>query len=161
MTHLFDEGELVHVGGHARQRGVVEGDAGGTPSAPKTESSIREVTLPRFVVDALARHRRDQVRRPWQELDLVFARPDGRPLSPNTVRNWFKAVREAAGVAPRPFRATRHTFTTLQHEAGEDIGTISKLLGHASIATTMNVYSYLAPKTRRRTAANIDAVLAG
>ena len=75
------------------------------------------------------------------------------------MRTQFKDVLGAAGLPHRPFHALRNSYTTLQHEAGEVIGTMSKLLGHASIATTMNVYSHLAPKTGRRAAANRDKVL--
>jgi len=79
----------------------------------------------------------------------------------STVRTHLRAILDAAGLPHRPFHSLRHTYTSLQHEAGEDIGAISKLLGHSSIATTMNVYSHLAPKTRRRAAANMDEVMTG
>jgi integrase len=141
--------------------------ADGTLAPPKTKSSIRDITLPRFVVDALRTQRRRQLEERlaagprWQEQDFVFARRDGRALLAVEVRRHYAAVLRSAGLPYRPFHSLRHAFATLQHEAGEDMATISKLLGHSSISTTMDIYSHLSPMTQRRAAERVDRVLTG
>ena len=148
-----------------RIRHTLQGD--GTLAPPKTEASIRDTTLPRFVVDALRAHRREQLRQrlaagpKWHDGDFVFARRDGRPLLPNGVRSRYAAVLKDAGLPHRPFHSLRHAFASLQHEGGEDMATISKLLGHSSISTTMDIYAHLSPKTQRRAAERMDRVLTG
>jgi integrase len=141
--------------------------ADGTPAPPKTESSIGDITMPRFVAETLRAHRASQLRQrlatgpAWHDEDLIFTRKDGRPLSPTTVRGRYRVAIDVAGLPHRPFHSLRHAFATLQHEGGEDMRTTSKLLGHASISTTMDIYAHLSPKTQQRAAERMDRVVAG
>lgn len=141
--------------------------ADGTTAPPKNESSIRDVALPRFVTDALRAQRSAQRLQRlaagpgWHDLDFVFARRDGRALPVTSVRQRYARALKDAGLAHRPFHSLRHAFASLQHEAGEDMATISKLLGHSNISTTMDIYAHLSPKTQRRAAERMDRVLAG
>ena len=53
----------------------------------------------------------------------------------------------------------RHAFATLLLDAGEDIAVISKMLGHADYATTVDVYSHLSMQRSRVAARRIDGLL--
>jgi hypothetical protein len=44
-------------------------------------------------------------------------------------------------------------------ESGEDLGTVSRILGHADFATTADVYAHLTPSMLDRAAERMDAVL--
>jgi len=43
----------------------------------------------------------------------------------------------------RNLHTFRHTFATRQLHAGVPVGTVSKLLGHASVSTTLNIYAHV------------------
>ena len=61
----------------------------------------------------------------------------------------------------QPFHHLRHAYATLQIEAGEELVNVSKMLGHASLSTTADLYAYLTPQTQRRAAERMDRILAG
>jgi site-specific recombinase XerD len=66
----------------------------------------------------------------------------------------LKKWAEAAGLNPKHmhFHTARHTFATnvLEHSADGDLWTVSKLLGHKSILTTM---IYAKVRDKRKSAA--------
>jgi integrase len=77
----------------------------------------------------------------WHDTGLVFTTADGRRIPHmNLWRYWHKAL-ERAGVTPRRFHASRHTAATLMLEDGVPLEVVSKVLRHASIAITADVYA--------------------
>jgi len=52
----------------------------------------------------------------------------------------------------------RHTQASLLIEAGEDIVTVSRRLGHARVSTTLDIYSHLMPGKDRAAAGVIGGV---
>jgi integrase len=64
--------------------------------------------------------------------DLVFRRFDVNPK--------LKRACGRAGIAPITYHTLRHTFATLALESGQNIKTISTVLGHASVTTTLDIY---------------------
>ena len=79
----------------------------------------------------------------------VFTRPDGRPMHPDTVRRFgLHPTVKAAGIdtpgKPRlRFHDLRHTFASLLIAQGVNVAFASRQLGHASVSTTLNVYTHL------------------
>jgi site-specific recombinase XerD len=70
---------------------------------------------------------------------------DGRTLDPNYVTRLFQRRREA-GTDELPAMSShclRHCAASLMLASGADIAVVSKLLGHASIAITADVYGHL------------------
>ena len=66
-----------------------------------------------------------------------------RPVSEGTFHRWWVRVIEEASVKyPNPHCA-RHTFVTHWLKRGGRIETLSKAMGHASIATTIDLYAHL------------------
>ena len=53
----------------------------------------------------------------------------------------------------------RHCYATLLLEDGEELGVISRTLGHPTISTTANIYAHLTPAMLERTAVRMDGVL--
>ena len=81
--------------------------------------------------------------------DHVFTRPDGRPMHPDTVRKYglHAAVKNSGLDQPgKPrlrFHDLRHTYASLLIAQGVNVAFASRQLGHASVSTTLNVYTHL------------------
>jgi integrase len=133
----------------------------------KTESGEREVSLPDIVISALHEHRRQQLEqrlafglgRPSEDT-LVFSTPEGRPLRPNGFSATWARLRHELGLKVS-FHALRHTHASQLVDAGVDVVTISRRLGHASPAITLGIYAHLFRKDDSKAAAAINAALIG
>ena len=62
------------------------------------------------------------------------------PLEPRTMQYRYRKLLERCGVRYRNFHAMRHTYATRCMENGVDIKSLSELLGHADIRTTLQTY---------------------
>ena len=136
-----------------------------TLAEPKTERARRTLRIPAEVLDALREHRRAQVEERlsrgsrWKDLDYVFATRDGKPLMARNVLRALHEHLERAGLPRQRFHDLRHAYATLLLEDGEELGVISRTLGHANITTTANIYAHLTPAMLERTAARMDGIL--
>lgn len=138
---------------------------------PKTGSGRRTVWLEEDTLAMLRAHRTRQQRERlaagdrWRsvdrEQDYVFATSVGTPIQArNLIRDYHRDL-VVAGVPRRPFHSMRHAYATMLLEDGVDIATVSKLLGHSSLATTADFYGHLTPKASRDAADRIKKILAG
>jgi integrase len=136
-----------------------------TLADPKTDRARRTLSLPAEVLDALRDHRRAQIAERlvagtrWVDGDFVFVTRQGRPLMARNVLRSLHAHLERAGLPRQRFHDLRHAYATLLLEDGEELGVISRTLGHSQIATTADVYAHLTPAMLERTAARMDGVL--
>lgn len=62
------------------------------------------------------------------------------PCEPRTYRSYYRRLCEKVGVPYIKFHGLRHTFATRLIDAKCDVKTVSSLLGHADITTTLNLY---------------------
>lgn len=78
--------------------------------------------------------------------DLVFTSPDGGPLRKSNFRRraWAPAVR-AAGLDGLTPHGLRHTAASLYISAGTPPKVVQRILGHASITVTLDLYGHLYP----------------
>jgi integrase len=106
--------------------------------SPKNHAS-RSVPVPRSVLVELAQ--RSEGRSPEE---LVFTAPRGGVLH---LRNWrrevFDPAARAAGLDGLTPHELRHTAASLAVSAGANVKAVQRLLGHASAAMTLDVYSGL------------------
>jgi integrase len=114
---------------------------------PKSEESIRTITLPPFLRQMIEDHR---VRFPSSE-GYVFSGPEGGPLRPNNFRKrvFDKAVQEAGLAPPRP-HDLRHTCASLLVAQGAHVREIAARLGHSNPMVTMRVYAHILPSLDER-----------
>ena len=143
------------------------GRRGFLESKPKTESGMRRVTLPSFVVEVLKRHRvsqleaRLQAGASWIERDLVFCRPDGDFMKAPTLRYQFFRLLEKVGLPRMRFHDLRHTAATLLLSMGVEMRVIQAILGHSDIATTANIYAHVLPAMQQEAMGKMDSLLRG
>lgn len=95
----------------------------------------------------------------WKDPGLVFATVIDTPLEPsNVVSRSFKPLLERAGVTKITFHGLRHSCASLLGSQGVPIKVIQEVLGHSSIAVTMDVYSHVLPDMQQAASA-MDALL--
>ncbi len=133
---------------------------------PKTAKGRRLIALPPSASLMLREHREKQeidrlfLGQSSQNSDLVFSRPGGEPLLPDTVTHtWIKLVRRV-GLTGVRFHDARHTHATLLLKQGIHPKVVQERLGHATIATTLDIYSHVLPGLQEAAAIRFDEGLA-
>jgi integrase len=101
-------------------------------SSPKTRSSLREIPLASALLPILREFRDHD--------DCYLITKDRMFLEPRSYRSYYGRFLKRAGIAHSSFHKLRHTFATQLIECGADVKTVSELLGHASVNTTLNLY---------------------
>ena len=91
---------------------------------------------------------------------LVFPAFEGGPQSPRAFSKAWSSEAARLGLADVTFHALRHTHASQLIDAGVDIVTISKRLGHASPNVTLAVYAHLFQRSDDKAAQAINAALA-
>jgi integrase len=130
----------------------------------KTVDSQRSIRLPRIVIDKLRIHknRQEDERRlagsDWRGLGLVFTTTKGTPLEPRNMLREYYRLRDRADLPSNRFHDLRHSAATILKEAGLPDEVIQKLLGHASVRTTQEVYMHLTTDAEKRAATKMDEI---
>jgi integrase len=138
---------------------------GMTFSEPKTARGKRDIGLPPQMVAALRTHRQEQLAERmaagsvWENHDLVFAQPTGKPL--DSKRDWtaWKALLARAGVRDARLHDARHTAATLLLAQGVPARVVMEILGHSTIAVTQNVYAHVMPEAVSAATSAVSDVL--
>lgn len=121
-------------------------DKGVFTKVPKTESSIRDVAIPDFVVSLLEEYKywydeqKYQYGELWIDSNRLFVQADGRPMYPSTISKWFEKFVAQIGLPVINFHGLRHTNATLLIAQNIDVSVVAARLGHAQITTTLNFY---------------------
>jgi integrase len=122
---------------------------------PKADRSRRNLALPAQLVDALKAQRAAQLEERiaagslWQDHDLVFAQPNGRPIERKSDWRAWKALLRQAGVREVRLHDGRHTAATLLLSEGVHPRVVMEVLGHAQMRTTTDTYSHVMPALGR------------
>jgi integrase len=128
------------------QRGI-----GLTFVEPKSARSRRTVPLPAETLAVLSEHQesRDRDRREaaelWQETDLVFTTPIGGPRNPRNLSDPFHIALKRAGLPGVRIHDLRHSAATHLLVKHVHPKVVQDLLGHSTIAITLDTYSHVMP----------------
>ncbi len=96
---------------------------------------------------------------PLKDDDLVFSDLEGKPLLPDTVSHvWAKLVKRT-GLEGIRFHDARHTHASLMLKQGVHPKVVQERLGHATISTTLDLYSHVAPGLQQAAAEGFDKMV--
>ena len=121
-------------------------DTGVFTKVPKTESSIREIAIPDFVISLLEEYKlwyeeqKSLYGELWINSNRLFVQADGKPMHPSTISKWFVKFIGQIGLPVINFHGLRHTNATLLIAQNIDVAVVAARLGHAQITTTFNFY---------------------
>jgi integrase len=134
---------------------------------PKTKKSRRSIRLTPQAVDALRAHLERQLRDMeilgdhYQDQGLIFTTDTGAPINPSNLRQRsFTPLLKRAGLPHMRFHDLRHTCATLLLSRGVHPKFVQELLGHATIAITLDTYSHVMPSMGDATAKAMEDALA-
>jgi integrase len=103
-------------------------------STTKTISSNRSIPLSKKILDII---------KPLMKIvnkDNYVISNSKVPIEPRSYRDYYYKVLKSLKIPLIKFHGLRHTFATKCIESGCDVKTVSTILGHSDIATTLNLY---------------------
>ena len=116
---------------------------------PKSHSSTRTIPIPRFLAEELKKYRRN---------NGYILRDNGKFTDTRNISRRFKQLLKAVDIEDMNFHCLRHTFSTRALELGFDAKTLSEILGHSSVTTTLNLYAHSLPEHKRREMDKFDGL---
>jgi integrase len=156
----------LEVGTLQVRRTLTTAKGGPVLSTPKTKGSRRSVKLSQTALKALRSHLErqleeiDRVGDLWCENGLIFASEGGSLLSRQHVTaHRFKPLLKRAGLPEIRFHDLRHTCATLLLIKNVNPKVVSEMLGHSSIAITLDTYSHVLPTMQESAAKAMEDVL--
>ena len=126
---------------------IIEGEKKHTElviNTPKTKNSCREIPMNKELLGML---------KPLKKVvndDYYILTNDERPIEPRTYRNYYKRLMEKLDIPKLKYHGLRHSFATRCIEVGCDYETVSVLLGHSNISTTLNLYVHPNMEQKKR-----------
>lgn len=90
---------------------------------------------------------------------LIFTTPGGGMVEPGKVTSLFHSALERADLEKIRVHDLRHTVATLLLKAGEHPKVVQEILGHSSIAITLDLYSHVAPGMHDQAISRLDQAL--
>jgi integrase len=124
------------------------------------------VGLPEPLIVLLRVHREHQeaerktARQLWHDEGWVFAKPDGRPLNPNTDYHEWKALIDEAGRPDRRLHDARHTAATVLAILAVPTPTAMAIMGWLSAETAAR-YQHVLDSIRKGVADRVGGLLWG
>ena len=126
---------------------IIEGEKKHTElviNTPKPQNSCREIPMNKELLGML---------KPLKKVvndDYYILTNDERPTEPRTYRNYYKRLMEKLDIPKLKYHGLRHSFATRCIEVGCDYKTVSVLLGHSNISTTLNLYVHPNMEQKKR-----------
>jgi integrase len=150
--------------GHAAQCPRRKG--GGMVFREIKERRRKTVKLPPELVAPLKAHRAAQARERlaaanvWEDHDLVWCQPNGRPIDPRADWQEWADILAAAGLPHFGVHAMRHSAATVALGEGIDLAVVQEMLGHSDIRVTRG-YVHVSSPLAEDAAARVGRALFG
>ncbi len=125
-----------------------------TVQTPKTDASMRTIPVTAEILSILAKLRENA-----SDDAYIFTGKRTLPMEPRTLQYRFQAFLKANGLKSHTFHALRHTFSTRAIERGIDAKTLSELLGHGNVKTTLQLYVHPSMPHKRKIVEAVSSIL--
>lgn len=118
---------------------------------PKTDKGSRTIAIDPATLAAVRtqRLRQNEDRLAWggtwTETGLVFVGPDGSPIHPQRLSQWFAQHIRRAGLPRIRLHDVRHSYATAVIRAGVPLKVVSQRIGHANPTITLTTYQHVLP----------------
>ena len=116
---------------------------------PKSIFSKREIPLSDEMIDLLFS---------YGNCNKKYVLNKDKPMEPRTYQNKFQRYLQMAGIEKKNFHILRHTFATNCINSGMDMKSISEILGHSDIKTTLNCYMHPTIEMKRQYMSSLSAI---
>ena len=129
---------------------------------PKTKNSRRTIPLTRTMADELTRWKQQQAQDKLRAGDkytddgFIVTNEFGHYFEQKTFKDYYDRLLKDADIGHFTFHALRHTFATRALERGMDYKTLSAILGHYSVAFTMDTYVHSMDEHKRHEMDKMD-----
>ena len=124
-------------------------------SRPKTENSVRLVSIPQEAVDLLTAEHSKHPANPY-----MFPSPKtGEMYHPDSIVNLHKKILKSAGLGHLKFHELRHTFATTALQNGVDVKTVSSMLGHYDAGFTLRTYTHATRQKQEQAAEKMGSFM--
>ena len=114
---------------------------------PKTAAGVRTVFLSKNTLDYLRKYKQHSTSPVY-----VFVNTRGGLFRANVLSKRWRQICLDLGIEYHGPHSLRHTFATRALEKGIDVKTVSRILGHKNVVTTMNIYQDVFPKQKKKAA---------
>lgn len=104
---------------------------------PKTNKAIRKIPISSVLYPILNEYYKQNYR---SSKHYVLVNKNGDMIDPRSIQYQFKELIKKIKITQITFHGLRHTFATRCIELGMDIKTLSEILGHSNVSTTMSIY---------------------
>ncbi|WP_286154702.1 tyrosine-type recombinase/integrase [Thomasclavelia cocleata] len=104
---------------------------------PKTNKAIRKIPISSVLYPILNEYREQNYH---GNKHYVLVNKNDDMIDPCSIQYKFKELIKKLKITPVTFHGLRHTFATRCIEVGMDIKTLSEILGHSNVSTTMSIY---------------------
>lgn len=149
-------------------------ETGSFVAAPKTDSALREITLPQSMMDILRQARDDdqevqvnlgiedeEAGRPYRYHDngYIIHSLYGKPLNKDTPSKWFRRFADAHGYKGITFHDLRHAHASILVAHNVDIAAIASRMGHSDATVTLSTYTHPFAAQDQHAAEILDTLL--
>lgn len=131
--------------------------------APKTESSVRQIYLPRTIAEQLTAHKSNQellkndLADEYQDYNLVVAQNNGRPYETRQIDRKLKDFNADFDLRSVVFHSLRHSSASIKLKVSKgDIKSVQGDTGHAVSNMVTDVYSHIFDANRKHLAKEVD-----
>ena len=131
LLHIRRTAYRINYGGHTEL--VIQ--------TPKSDCSVRTIPLTAKMLSLLCPHKNAR--------DCYVLTGTGKPMEPRTLQYRFQGFLKSLDIPARNYHTIRHSFATRCIEGGMDVKSLSEILGHANVQTTLKMYVHPSMDAKR------------